>query len=132
MNESQISSLFCVLDHTDISHDFVAKYLVDVEVDEFPFSQCKIIEVTHDEIFAPHPHTPRYFELEGDRILNRGSMVEPDAGFRTYWLPLTPQDDWGAVLWKADKLAAMSGDRHHRLLESFEVVGDILIPNFGS
>lgn len=132
MNESQIHELISFMHYSDMTFSFISDYLIDANQDEIPFPKCKIMEVTHHEQFANFPHTPRYFELEGDKVLNRKSMIEPDGEFRTYWLPLTPQDDWAAVLWKADKLSAMSGDRHHSHLEGFEVVGDILIPNFGS
>lgn len=31
-----------------------------------PFPECKIVETSHLSFFAPRPHMPRYFQLEGD------------------------------------------------------------------
>jgi len=97
-----------------------------------PFPECKIVETSHLSFFAPRPHMPRYFQLEGDSARGCTDTVAAEGDFRTFWLPLTPEDDWIDILWKTDKLAALSGDRHHRVLEGFSVVEDILIPNFGS
>ena len=132
MNKYQISELNGLMEYSDITCSEIYDHLLSANVGDIPFANCKIIELTHHKCFANLPHTPRYFALEGDKLLDRKSMIEPDGDSHTYWLPLTPQDDWTAVLWKADKLVAMSGDHHHINLESFTVVADILIPEFGS
>ena len=100
----------------------------DHKLDTVPFPQCKIMEVWHNEFFAPRPTMPRYFELLGDKMPSIGDSSE----WRRYWLPLTPEDDWTSLIRKADMLAELSGDRHHVYLEGFEVLGEILYPLFGS
>ena len=70
---------------------------------------------------------PRDFQVAGDE-----SLPEADEYWRTFWVPLEPTDHWLTIIQKADRLAELSGDRHHIILEGFEVIGNILIPQFAS
>lgn len=132
MTNDNFNNIINRLQYISVPDSIFEDYCTGQFTSDIPFPQCKIIEVSHTPFFAPLPHTPRYFELEGDRALNRTDMVSAGENWRTYWLPLTLEDSWEAILWKADKLVALTGDRHHINLEGFDVIEDILHPSFGS
>lgn len=92
------------IDVTDSVIDLVCGELGALEV---PFPKCKIVETSHLSFFAPRPHMPRYFQLEGDNARGRIDAIAAEGDIRTFWLPLTPEDDWIDILWKTDKLAAL-------------------------
>lgn len=95
---------------------------------ETPFPQCKIMQVTHVSFFTDNSSMARDFKLDGDKFLDGRN----DGDDRTFWVALSPRDDWCTIIEKAAELSRLSGDRHHTRLEGFSVVEDILIPNFGS
>ncbi len=95
---------------------------------EIPFPRCKIMQVSHHSFFTDRPSMARDFKLDGDEILESRDRSD----LRTFWVPLSPQDDWWAIIEKTAELSKLSGDRHHIRLEGYSVAGDILIPNFGS
>lgn len=99
----------------------------NVNLTDCPFPNCEIMWVGHTSFFAPNPSMPRDFKVIGDE-----SLHEADEDWRTFWVPLEPTDNWLTIVQKADRLAELSGDRHHRMLEGFDVVGNILVPYFGS
>ena len=101
---------------------------VKVDLAEIPFPQCKIMQVSHIGFFTDHPSMVRDFKLDGDELLEFPS----DYDIRTFWVPLSPQDDWWTIIEKAAELSRLSGDRHHIRLEGFDVAKDILVPIFGS
>ncbi|KEO85425.1 hypothetical protein EH30_12935 [Erythrobacter sp. JL475] len=128
----KIDQLNCMAKFVDIYPEVFEDYGDDWALTDIPFPDCKIIEVSHSSFFAHNPHIPRHFELEGDKMLGRTAPVAPEDSTKTFWLPLSPQDNWEVILWKTDMLSALSGNRHHTNLEGFSVAGDILLPSFGS
>lgn len=115
---------------TDISIEIYDEdYNADaVNPAEIPFPQCKIMQVGHHRFFTNRSTMPRDFKLDGDEMIKRRDSEE----FPTFWVPLSPEDDWCAIIEKTAELSRLSGDRHHTRLEGYSVAGDILIPNFGS
>jgi hypothetical protein len=132
MNNKQLKRFLKTLIYIDVDIHLIQDFDISISQSEAPFPNCKVIEVTHLSFFAPRAHMPRYFVLEGDKFKGRTDLAVAGDEVRSFWLPLTPEDDWVDILWKTDKLAALSGNRHHRILEGFSVVEDILIPCFGS
>lgn len=96
-------------------------------ITDCPFPKCEIMSLGHTTFFSPNQSMPRDFKVKGDEFLE-----EADGYWSTFWVPLKPTDNWLTLVQKADKLAKLSGDTHHDMLESFCVVGNILMPNFGS
>lgn len=99
----------------------------NVNLTDCPFPNCEIMWVGHNIFFAPNPSIPRDFEVIGDECLK-----EAGDEWRTFWVPLDPTDDWLTIIQKADRLSELSGNRNHIFLENFNVVGNILVPQFGS
>lgn len=128
MNIEKIFDFNNYISGISIEMDGDDEFSGSVNYAQIPFPQCKIMQVSHSSFFTDRPSMARDFKLEGDEIL--GSRDSAD--FRTFWVPLSDQDDWWTIIEKTAELSKLSGDRHHIRLEGYSVVGDILIPNFGS
>lgn len=118
--QNSVKNIYVCLD--EFFDDSISNSIFDC-----PFPNCEIMSHEYTTFFGPHPSTDRDVDLWSDKFLERA-----DCYSSTFRVQLNPTDNWLTLVQKADKLAKISRDIHHDILESFCVVGNILIPNFCS